>query len=100
MLRKFGSITVWKECIEVFDNLPLAGVIEQGTQKIFCVHGGISPSLKFISDLENIQRTGEIPHDGIISDILWSDPFDNAEHKGYQQSQRGAGYFFGADVVE
>lgn len=75
-------------------------MLQAGTQKVFCVHGGLSPSLQNITDLENIQRGQEVPHDGLVSDILWSDPSDQPDQKGYQQSQRGAGYFFGQDVVE
>ncbi|CAL6017074.1 Serine/threonine-protein_phosphatase [Hexamita inflata] len=100
VLRKFGSITVWKACIEVFDALPLAAMVQSGQQQIFCVHGGLSPQLSKVSDLESQTRNAEIPHDGLVSDLLWSDPFENQEQKGYQQSQRGAGFFFGGDMVE
>ena len=48
-LRKFGSLNVWKYCTEVFDFLPLAGLIEG---KLFCVHGGLSPSLKTFDDVK------------------------------------------------
>ncbi|KAH0572566.1 Serine/threonine-protein phosphatase [Spironucleus salmonicida] len=97
ILRKFGSISVWKACIDVFDSLPLAAVIKN---EIFCVHGGLSPTLTKISELNDIPRGSEVPHDGIVSDLLWSDPFEGSEQMGFQQSQRGAGYFFGADVCE
>ena len=74
--------------------------MQAGTQSIFCVHGGLSPNLQKVTDLDSITRNAEIPHDGMISDLLWSDPFENQETKGFQQSQRGAGYFFGQDVTE
>ena len=49
-LRKYGSAEVWKICNEIFDLLPLAAVINN---KIFCVHGGLSPSALSINDVRN-----------------------------------------------
>jgi serine/threonine-protein phosphatase 4 catalytic subunit len=40
-------------------------------------------------------RTAQVPHDGAMCDLLWSDP-DNIE--GWGLSPRGAGYLFGGDV--
>ena len=93
--RKFGSINVWRYCTEVFDCLPLAAIIDG---KIFCVHGGLSPSLENINELENINRFQEIPHEGVMSDILWSDP--EVDVQGYNISPRGAGFIFGEDTVK
>lgn len=47
-LRKYGSSNVWKYCTEVFDMLTLAAVINN---KVFCVHGGLSPTVITISDV-------------------------------------------------
>jgi len=41
-LRKYGSVNVWRYCTEIFDYLSLSAIIED---KIFCVHGGLSPSI-------------------------------------------------------
>ena len=50
-LRKYQSAEVWKICNEIFDLLPLAAVINQ---KIFCVHGGLSPNALSINDVSFI----------------------------------------------
>ena len=43
-----------------------------------------------------IDRKQEVPHDGPMCDLLWSDPEDT---QGWGVSPRGAGYLFGSDVV-
>ena len=47
-LRKYQSPEAWKICNEIFDLLPLAAIINN---KIFCVHGGLSPSALSIKDV-------------------------------------------------
>jgi serine/threonine-protein phosphatase 4 catalytic subunit len=93
-IRKYGSVTVWRCCVEVFDCLALAAVING---HIFCVHGGLSPSIQTIDQIRVIDRKQEVPHDGPMCDLLWSDPDDSA---GYGVSPRGAGFLFGSDVVQ
>jgi len=41
-LRKYGNANVWKEFTQLFDYLPLTAVVED---TIFCLHGGLSPSI-------------------------------------------------------
>jgi serine/threonine-protein phosphatase PP1 catalytic subunit len=55
----------------VFDSMPLAAVIGK---KLFCVHGGIGPSLQTIDDIRKIKRPRPIPESGLMNEILWSDP--------------------------
>ena len=43
-----------------------------------------------------IDRKQEVPHDGAMCDLMWSDP---EEIEGWGLSPRGAGYLFGGDVV-
>ncbi|XJO73353.1 hypothetical protein BDV3_004352 [Batrachochytrium dendrobatidis] len=64
--------------------------------KIFCVHGGLSPSINTLDQIRIIDRKQEVPHDGAMCDLLWSDPDDI---DGWGLSPRGAGYLFGGDVV-
>ena len=94
-MRKYGSINAWRYCTEVFDYISLGALIEG---KIFCVHGGLSPSINSIEEIRNIDRKQEVPHDGVMCDLLWSDP--DTEVVGFQISLRGAGYLFGGNVVQ
>jgi serine/threonine-protein phosphatase 2A catalytic subunit len=60
------------------------------------VHGGLSPSIDTIDQIQMLSRKNEIPEDGPVCDLLWSDP---AESAGFALSPRGAGFIFGADVT-
>jgi len=93
-LRKYGSATVWTEFTDLFDHLPLAALIDG---QIFCPHGGLSPSFATLDEVRELERFNEVPHQGPICDLLWSDP---EEREGWGVSPRGAGYIFGKDITE
>ncbi|ORE23316.1 serine/threonine-protein phosphatase 4 catalytic subunit [Rhizopus microsporus] len=93
-IRKYGSATVWRYCCDIFDFLTLSAIIDD---KVLCVHGGLSPSINTLDQIRTIDRKQEVPHDGAMCDLLWSDP---EEIEGWGYSPRGAGYLFGGDVVE
>ncbi|KAH6913711.1 Metallo-dependent phosphatase-like protein [Coprinopsis sp. MPI-PUGE-AT-0042] len=91
--RKYGSRNVWRWCCEVFDYLALGAIVDG---RVFCVHGGLSPNLQTIDQIRSIDRKQEVPHDGPMCDLLWSDPDDIS---GWGLSPRGAGFLFGADIT-
>ncbi|CAD8211107.1 unnamed protein product [Paramecium octaurelia] len=91
--RKYGSANVWRYCTDVFDYLTISAVIEN---RVFCVHGGLSPNIVEIDDVKSLDRKQEIPHEGAMCDLLWSDPEDI---NGWGVSPRGAGYIFGGDIT-
>lgn len=93
-LRKYGTANVWRYCTEIFDYLSLAALIEN---KIFCVHGGLSPNINTLDQIRTIDRKQEVPHEGAMCDLLWSDPEEVVENWGL--SPRGAGYLFGSNVI-
>jgi len=93
-LRKYGSVNVWRYCTEIFDFLPLAAIIDE---QVFCVHGGLSPSIETLDQIKTIDRKQEVPHDGPMCDLMWSDP---EEMSGWGVSPRGAGFLFGKDKVD
>ena len=94
ILRKFGNSIVWQYFIEVFDVIPLGGIINS---KIYCLHGGLSPSSKNIDEIKKVERFMDIPRMGLMCDMLWSDPEDR---NGWAVNSRGAGYTWGLDVSE
>lgn len=38
------------------------------------MHGGLSPSIQTLDQIRTIDRKQEVPHDGPMCDLLWSDP--------------------------
>ncbi|KAL9325430.1 hypothetical protein ACSQ67_006075 [Phaseolus vulgaris] len=92
-LRKYGNANVWKYFTDLFDYLPLTALIES---QVFCLHGGLSPSLDTLDNIRALDRIQEVPHEGPMCDLLWSDPDDRC---GWGISPRGAGYTFGQDIA-
>jgi len=92
--RKYGNINVWKYFTELFDYLPLTATVDD---QVFCLHGGLSPNITTLDQINSINRVQEIPHEGPMCDLLWSDPSDSS---GWGYSYRGAGFLFGQDISE
>src|SRR5699024_11453963 len=67
------------------------------TGAVLCVHGGLSPLIDTVDKIRLIDRKQEVPHEGAMCDLLWSDPDDI---DGWGLSPRGAGFLFGADIVK
>lgn len=54
------------------------------------------PTVDTIDQIRTLSRFAEIPEDGPICDLLWSDPADTM---GWGISPRGAGFVFGQDIT-
>ena len=107
---KYGDATVWKYFTDLFDYMPISALI---SDEIFCVHGGLSPTITTLDQIRELNRITDIDHisfllflflhdflhkhEGSLCDLLWSDPDDGY---GWGPSQRGAGYTFGCDISE
>ena len=116
------SIKLWKTFIDVFNCFPVAAIIDE---KILCMHGGLSPQLDKVNQILNIKRPIEVPDQGLLCDLLWSDPENDIQ--GWQgntlinifviiiiiniiiiiiinitiyiiENERGVSYIFGPDV--
>ncbi|KAL7589233.1 serine/threonine-protein phosphatase 5 isoform X1 [Lactuca sativa] len=80
---------------QVFCYLPLAHVINN---KIFVVHGGLfSTDGVKLSQIKAINRFCEPPEEGLMCELLWSDPQSDP---GRGPSKRGVGLSFGGDVTK
>lgn len=70
------DISVYNAFMDSFDTLPLAATING---KFLCVHGGLSPELPNTKAINGINRFQEPPREGLLCDLLWSDPLEPKE---------------------
>ena len=59
------------------------------------MHGGISPELTSIQNINLFDRRMEPPEDGLMSDLIWADPVEDeyASEVGFiHNEQRGASF--------
>lgn len=92
--------TIYSAFMDVFDSLPICAILNG---KFLAVHGGISPDLKTIKQLNEIDRFQEPPRQGLLCDLLWADPVEEKEgepppkndgRKFIVNEVRGCSYFF------
>jgi len=91
--RRFG-IKLWKTFTDCFNCLPCAAVVDE---KIFCMHGGLSPELTSLDQVKRIVSPTDVPDTGLLCDLLWSDP--DKEIDGWGENDRGVSFTFGEDIV-
>ncbi|KAK8899619.1 hypothetical protein M9Y10_001935 [Tritrichomonas musculus] len=89
-VRKVNQ-SVFTSFCTVFDDLPIAAIIGG---KIFCIHGGLSPYLKELSQITLIDRPVKIPKSGFLTDLLWSDP--SSQTSNFGDSPRGNTVIWGS----
>lgn len=78
------GVKVWQYFTDMFDYLPICATIDD---EFFATHGGLSPSILALDQIRVLDRFGEIPHDGPLADLMWSDP--DQEKVGFTVSPRG-----------
>lgn len=89
------SIKSWKAFNIVFQFMPVAALIED---RIICMHGGLSPELVHVNDINAIERPTDIKNEGLLADLMWSDP--SKEHANFTRNEeRGIAQWFGREAV-
>ena len=89
------NVRIWRSFTELFNFLPVAALIDE---KILCMHGGLSPDLKTIQNIQDISRPTDIPDTGLLCDLLWSDP--DKDVLEYDENDRGVSVIFGEKIVQ
>ena len=99
--RRYNT-KLWKLFTDLFNNLPIAALIDE---KIFCVHGGLSPDLNLLEQINTIVRPTEVPNNGkiifykgLLCDLLWSDPSIDCDN--WNENDRGVSYIFSKENVK
>ncbi|KAI8595354.1 Metallo-dependent phosphatase-like protein [Dissophora ornata] len=93
--KRRASVKMWRAFVDVFNCLPLAAIV---ANKIFCVHGGLSPNLSSMDDIRALRRPTDVPDYGLLNDLLWSDPSDTA--LDWEDNERGVSYCFGRSIIQ
>jgi len=111
VLKKYDE-ELYNKFMDCFDCLPLAAVLNcKLIGRFFCVHGGLSPNIETLEDIQVLNRYLEVPSDGPICDMLWSDPVLEDDEMAEREIiefreidfldnvERGIGFFFGYRAV-
>ena len=93
--KKKYSVKLWKIFTDCFNCLPVAALLDD---RILCMHGGLSSELEKVEQIKNILRPSDVPEQGLLCDLLWSDPEETSER--YGANDRGVSVTFGPKVVE
>jgi serine/threonine-protein phosphatase PP1 catalytic subunit len=98
------NMKLWKEFINLFNYLPVAALVNK---RILCMHGGLSPNLKSLKQINKLDRPTVIPDYGIMCDLLWADPAHNKSPQvlnlvpnKWGRNERGSSYVFSEEVVQ
>jgi serine/threonine-protein phosphatase PP1 catalytic subunit len=55
------NIKLWKTFTDCFNCLPIAAIIDE---KIFTMHGGLSPDLQSMEQIRRVMRPTDVPDTG------------------------------------
>jgi len=89
------SATMAEMFTQVYNFLPLCHLLNN---RVLVMHGGLfSADDVTIEDLRAVDRNRQPPEEGIMCELLWSDP---QPQPGRSPSKRGVGCQFGPDVTE
>ena len=58
------NIKLWKTFTDCFNCLPIAAIIDE---KIFTMHGGLSPDLQSMEQIRRVMRPTDVPDTGELS---------------------------------
>ena len=90
------SIKCFKKITNLFNMMPISALINEN---ILCMHGGLSKDLQNIEQINKILRPTDIPNEGLLCDLLWSDP-NEALTEDFGINERNISVTFSKDYVK
>ncbi|KAF0720522.1 Aste57867_241 [Aphanomyces stellatus] len=98
--RKYGLL-VYSRMISCFESMPLAATIETGYGTLLALHGGLSPEIDTIDEINDLDRFVEPKPSGPLCDLLWSDPSkDKDQNEDWAPNPiRGCSYLFSEQLA-
>lgn len=95
MHQLYDNDNMWLKFNTVFNYLPISAIVDK---TVFCVHGGISPHMNSIYQIEVIERPIlTFNYNSLVADLMWSDPSNSVTF--FLESERGFGCVFGQDAI-
>lgn len=96
-LRKYGRV-VYNRVVKCFESMPLAARLETSHGCFLAVHGGLSPEIRCVEDINAaVNRFMEPEPTGALCDLLWSDPAKDSADQSEEwapNSVRGCSFTF------
>lgn len=94
------NVKLWKTFCDVFNWLPACAVV---SDRVIGMHGGLSqmmlePGRDVRNMVLDLHRPADIPDQGFLCDLLWSDPCEGI--LGFGNNDRGVSVSFGPDIVD
>ena len=90
------SIKCFKKITNLFNMMPISALINEN---ILCMHGGLSKDLQNVDQINKILRPTEIPDEGLLCDLLWSDPNDTLT-EDFGSNERNVSVTFSKNFVK
>lgn len=74
--RRYGDESLYELFLECFQAMPLCATVNK---EYICMHGGISPQMNTVEELNTLDRFQEPGLSGTLCDLLWADPVDEKQ---------------------
>jgi diadenosine tetraphosphatase ApaH/serine/threonine PP2A family protein phosphatase len=98
--KRYGNSwsEIYVRILSVFKKLTIATMVKQ---KLLFVHGGLPTQGLVASNFREsiIYAHENQARNSVLEEILWNDPRQIPENKGYERSSRGLGRYFGPSIT-